>query len=70
VSLPDVSYFTTHSHTLTHSLSHTQDIMVKALADRLAEAMAEKIHADMRKELWGYSQDEGLDQVCVCEHLR
>lgn len=27
-------------------------IMVKILADRLAEAFAEKLHADVRKELW------------------
>ncbi|XP_076005784.1 methionine synthase [Genypterus blacodes] len=35
-------------------------IMVKALADRLAEAFAEKLHAHVRKELWGYSSDETL----------
>src|SRR5690606_27409597 len=35
-------------------------IMVKALADRLAEAFAEKLHAQVRKELWGYAADENL----------
>lgn len=36
-------------------------IMVKALADRLAEAFAECLHAKVRRELWGYAPDEGLD---------
>mmetsp|Transcript_30727 Transcript_30727/g.59936 ORF Transcript_30727/g.59936 Transcript_30727/m.59936 type:complete len:1259 (-) Transcript_30727:271-4047(-) len=36
-------------------------IMAKALADRLAEAYAEKIHLDIRKELWGYAGDEKMD---------
>lgn len=36
-------------------------IMVKALADRLAEAFAERMHERMRKEFWGYSSDESLD---------
>ncbi|HET6542941.1 MAG TPA: methionine synthase [Chryseolinea sp.] len=36
------------------------DIMVKALADRLAEAFAECLHAKVRRELWGYIQDEKL----------
>lgn len=36
-------------------------IMVKALADRLAEAFAELMHAKVRRELWGYVQDESLD---------
>jgi len=36
-------------------------IMVKALADRLAEAFAEHLHKRIRKEFWGYSADEDLD---------
>jgi 5-methyltetrahydrofolate--homocysteine methyltransferase len=32
--------------------------MVKALADRFAEAMAEYVHARVRRELWGYAADE------------
>lgn len=36
-------------------------IMVKALADRLAEAFAELMHEKVRKELWGYSSNETLD---------
>jgi 5-methyltetrahydrofolate--homocysteine methyltransferase len=37
------------------------DIMLKALADRLAEAGAEYLHELVRKELWGYSNSEVLD---------
>lgn len=35
-------------------------IMVKALADRLAEAFAEYLHMKVRREYWGYSQNETL----------
>jgi 5-methyltetrahydrofolate--homocysteine methyltransferase len=35
--------------------------MLKALADRLAEAFAEWLHANVRRELWGYAADEALD---------
>jgi 5-methyltetrahydrofolate--homocysteine methyltransferase len=37
-------------------------IMSKALADRLAEAMAERVHAEVRRELWGYAPGEALDK--------
>jgi 5-methyltetrahydrofolate--homocysteine methyltransferase len=36
-------------------------IMLKVLADRLAEAFAEKLHADVRKEIWGYAPDEQME---------
>lgn len=36
-------------------------IMLQSLADRLAEAYAEKLHADIRQELWGYAPEEELD---------
>ena len=36
-------------------------IMVKALADRLAEAFAERLHERVRRELWGYANDENLN---------
>ena len=36
-------------------------IMVKALADRLAEAFAEHLHLRVRKEFWGYAENESLD---------
>ena len=35
-------------------------IMCKALADRFAEAMAEYMHARVRRELWAYAPDEAL----------
>ncbi len=35
-------------------------ILVKALADRLAEALAEKLHADVRRTHWGYAPNEDL----------
>ncbi len=36
-------------------------ILLKALADRLAEALAEWLHAKVRREFWGYAKNEGLD---------
>ncbi len=36
-------------------------ILLKALADRLAEAFAERLHQRVRKEFWGYANDETLD---------
>ncbi len=36
-------------------------IMLKALADRLAEAFTELVHEEMRKNTWGYADDENLD---------
>ncbi len=38
-----------------------QSLMLKALADRLAEALTEWLHRKVRRELWGYAQDEALD---------
>jgi 5-methyltetrahydrofolate--homocysteine methyltransferase len=35
-------------------------ILVSAIADRLAEAMAEKVHLDMRKSIWGFVPKEEL----------
>ena len=40
-------------------------IMVKALADRLAEALAERMHERVRKEFWGYAEDESLDNIAL-----
>jgi len=37
-----------------------RDIMLKALADRLAEAFAERLHAHVRADLWGYAEGEQL----------
>ena len=44
-------------------LAKTDDygrIMLKALADRLAEALAETVHARVRREFWGYDKSEKL----------
>jgi 5-methyltetrahydrofolate--homocysteine methyltransferase len=35
-------------------------ILVKALADRVAEALAEHMHAVLRRQLWGYASDESF----------
>jgi 5-methyltetrahydrofolate--homocysteine methyltransferase len=35
-------------------------ILCKALADRLAEAFAERMHARVRREFWGYAPDETI----------
>jgi 5-methyltetrahydrofolate--homocysteine methyltransferase len=35
-------------------------ILFKALCDRLAEAFAERLHARVRREFWGYAADEKL----------
>lgn len=40
-------------------------IMIKAIADRLAEAFAELMHARIRKEFWGYSKDESLENEAL-----
>jgi len=40
-------------------------IMLKALADRLAEAFTERLHERVRKEFWGYAQDEQLDAAAL-----
>ena len=42
-------------------------ILVKALADRFAEAMAEFMHARVRRELWGYAPDETLAPEALLE---
>jgi 5-methyltetrahydrofolate--homocysteine methyltransferase len=36
------------------------DILLKALADRFAEAFAERLHAHVRTDLWGYAPGEQL----------
>ena len=42
-------------------------IMLKALADRLAEALAERMHERVRKEMWGYANDEKLDNAALID---
>lgn len=40
-------------------------IMLKALADRLAEAFAERMHERVRKEFWGYANNENFDNEAL-----
>ena len=37
-----------------------QKMMAQLLADRLAEAAAERMHEQVRKDIWGYAKDELL----------
>ena len=41
------------------------DILLKALADRFAEAFAERLHAHVRTELWGYAPGEQLTPEAI-----
>ena len=47
-------------------------ILCKALADRLAEAFAERMHARVRREFWGYAPDETLapDELILEQYAR
>ncbi|MEM7027733.1 MAG: methionine synthase [Pseudomonadota bacterium] len=40
-------------------------IMLKAITDRLAEAFAERLHERIRKEFWGYANDEAFDNEAL-----
>jgi 5-methyltetrahydrofolate--homocysteine methyltransferase len=40
-------------------------ILIKAIADRLAEAFAECLHARVRREFWGYTSEENLDNEAL-----
>ncbi len=40
-------------------------IMLKAIADRLAEACAEWLHAQVRRDYWGYASDEVLERKAL-----
>ena len=42
-------------------------IMLKALADRLAEAFAEYLHQAVRRDYWGYAEDEDHDNEALIE---
>ena len=45
--------------------------MTKILADRLAEAFAERMHQRVRKEYWGYDENENfLIQDLIMEKYR
>jgi 5-methyltetrahydrofolate--homocysteine methyltransferase len=43
-----------------HRNDDYSSILCKALADRLAEAFAERMHARVRREFWGYAPEETL----------
>ena len=46
-------------------------IMLKALADRLAEAFTELMHQRVRREFWGYAQNEALsNEDMIAEKYR
>jgi 5-methyltetrahydrofolate--homocysteine methyltransferase len=40
-------------------------ILLESLADRLAEACAEWLHEHVRRTLWGYEAEEGLDKAVL-----
>ena len=44
-----------------------QAIIAKALADRLAEALAERMHAYVRREYWGYTPEEALNREALID---
>lgn len=52
--------------TVDPQMEHTDDddpytrMLAQTLADRLAEATAERLHQQVRQELWGYAPDEHL----------
>ncbi len=50
-----------HVHRYEENNDDYNAILVKALADRLAEALAEWLHAKVRKEYWGYADNENLN---------
>jgi 5-methyltetrahydrofolate--homocysteine methyltransferase len=61
-------FVVTAGHDLEQMVQHFEQqndnynaILVKALADRFAEAFAERLHERVRKEFWGYSNDEHFD---------
>jgi len=46
-------------------------ILLRALADRLAEAFAERLHARVRREFWGYAPDEAFSsEQLIAEEYR
>jgi 5-methyltetrahydrofolate--homocysteine methyltransferase len=46
-------------------------IVLKALADRLAEALAERMHEQVRREIWAYHPGEDLDnEALIAERYR
>ena len=54
-----------HIKTFEANLDDYNKIILQALADRLAEAFAEYLHAQTRKEYWGYAKEEALDNEAL-----
>ena len=48
-------------------LDDYNSIMIKALADRMAEAAAEYLHQKVRKEYWGYAEEEFSNEELIKE---
>ena len=48
-------------------LDDYNSIMIKALADRMAEAAAEYLHQKVRKEYWGYAQEQFSNEELIKE---
>ena len=48
-------------------LDDYNSIMIKALADRMAEAAAEYLHQKVRKDFWGYSNEEFSNEELIKE---
>ncbi len=60
-----------HSARFQEDKDDYSDILLKALADRFAEALAEALHAHVRKDLWGYAPGEQLtNQAMIKEEYR
>jgi 5-methyltetrahydrofolate--homocysteine methyltransferase len=54
-----------------HAHDDYHAIMVKVLADRLVEALAEYMHAEVRKRFWGYAPNEELtNEELIAEKYR
>ena len=47
--------------------SDDTSLLMQTLCDRLAEAGAERLHEEVRKEIWGYAPDETLSVVELLE---
>ena len=56
-----------HIKAFEENLDDYNKIILQALADRFAEAFAEYLHAQTRKEFWGYAKDEQLDNVALIQ---
>ena len=63
--IDNIGVFVVSAHISEEILSRYKDddyavIMIRILSDRIAEASAEWLHEKIRKEYWGFAQDENL----------